>query len=105
MLESRWKARLQQVTEEALAYHEAAAAAGRDDGEPRLRELIHRVVAARRELADTEEALARLSAGSYGRCEDCASVIPAELLSVAPETRYCPRCAAGPASGPAAARQ
>src|SRR2546430_9904796 len=69
MLETRWKARLQQVTEEALAYHEAAAAAGRDDGEPRLRELLRRVVTARRELADTEEALARLSAGSYGHCE------------------------------------
>jgi DnaK suppressor protein len=100
LLETRWQARLQQVTELALAYHDAAAAAC-DEGGPRLQGLLRRVVSSRRALADTEEALARLSADNYGRCEDCAGAISSELLAVTPETRYCPRCAQdqGPESG------
>ena len=100
LLETRWQARLREITELALAYHEAAAAPG--DGTSggrerklRLDRLLRRTVAARRALADTEEALARLSAGSYGRCESCAGAIAAERLAVAPETRYCARCAPG----------
>jgi RNA polymerase-binding transcription factor len=102
-LEMRWRARLQEVTELSLAYHEAAAAADRGGGEDglparrllRLQGLQRRTVASRRALADTEEALARLSAGRYGRCESCAAAIPAQRLASAPETRYCDRCARG----------
>jgi hypothetical protein len=43
-------------------------------------------------LADVEEALSRLSAGEYGRCEQCGAQIPDRLLATAPEIRYCPRC-------------
>jgi RNA polymerase-binding transcription factor DksA len=101
LLEARWRARLQEVTELALAYHDAAAAAGHDTGgghEARLRQrqLLRRTVASRRALADTEEALARLSSGKYGWCECCAGAIPADRLSAAPETRYCARCAQEP---------
>ena len=105
LLETRWRARLQEVTELALAYHEAAAAAGQvtggDEGglhvQPllRLQRLLRRTVTSRRALADTEEALARLSAGRYGWCENCAAAIPAQRLAAAPETRYCARCARG----------
>ena len=49
----------------------------------------------RRALADTEEALARLSAGRYGWCESCAGAIPAQRLAATPEARYCARCARG----------
>jgi RNA polymerase-binding transcription factor DksA len=97
----RWRARLQEVTELALAYHEAAAAAGGHrtgvggDDTLRLQRLQRRTVTSRRALADTEEALARLSAGRYGRCESCAGVIPAQRLAATPETRYCARCARG----------
>jgi len=101
----RWRARLQEVTELALAYHEAAAAAaachgtGGGDAGPQmqrlLRLLLRRTVISRRALADTEEALARLSAGRYGRCESCAGAIPAQRLAATPETRYCARCARG----------
>ena len=56
--------------------------------------LFRRAVEARRELAEVEEALGRLTAGSFGRCGQCGSVIPAGLLTVIPERRYCPRCAA-----------
>jgi len=84
------------VTELSLAYHEAAAVAapapaGGPDGR-NLRQLLRRAVAARRALADTEDALARLASGRYGVCEDCAAAIPAWLLVVAPEARYCLRC-------------
>jgi RNA polymerase-binding transcription factor DksA len=95
----RWRARLQEVTELALAYHEAAAAGGHGgSGEGRLQveRLLRRTVISRRALADTEEALARLSAGRYGRCESCAGAIAAQRLAATPETRYCARCARGP---------
>jgi RNA polymerase-binding transcription factor DksA len=99
-LETRWQARLREVTRLALAYHEAAAAqehgtGGGREAQLRLERLLRRTVASRRALADTEEALSRLSAGSYGRCESCAGAIAAGRLAVTPETRYCPRCARG----------
>jgi RNA polymerase-binding transcription factor DksA len=97
VLEARWRARLEEVTELSLAYHHAAAASpDRLGGEPRARRLLGRAVAARRNLADTEEALGRLAAGHYGRCEQCGSPIGSALLIAVPETRYCPRCAAEP---------
>ena len=99
-LDSRWRARLLEVTELSLAYHDAAAGAVGSDapaaaeaGRRQLRRLLSRAVDARRALADTEEALVRLSAGRFGRCEHCAQPVPAEVLALAPETRYCPRCA------------
>ena len=99
-LESRWRTRLQEVTELSLAYHDAAAAAAVRSGGRRsaqaggrqLRYLMNRAVAARRALADTEDALARLSAGHFGFCEHCAAPMPAARLAETPEARYCPRC-------------
>jgi RNA polymerase-binding transcription factor DksA len=44
-------------------------------------------VAARRALSDSEEALARLSAGNYGICEQCGSEIPLAELVAEPEVR------------------
>ena len=96
LLEDRWQARVQEVTELSLAYHVAAAAVpddiGDGAGQPEIASLLRRVAAARRKLADVEEALGRLAAGTFGSCEQCGSVIPAGLLTAAPETRYCPRC-------------
>jgi RNA polymerase-binding transcription factor DksA len=102
LLEARWRTRLQEVTELALAYHDAAAiAVGRGTGSGhearlRLRTLLRQTVASRRALADTEEALARLSAGNYGWCESCAGAISTQRLVITPETRYCARCAQEP---------
>ncbi|HEY2281614.1 MAG TPA: TraR/DksA C4-type zinc finger protein [Streptosporangiaceae bacterium] len=98
LLEARWQARLREVTELSLAYHAVAAATEdvRGDGAERL---LRRTVAARRGLADVEEALARLTAGSFGRCEQCGSVIPTDDLAAVPERRYCPACAAGAGAG------
>lgn len=94
LLEARWQARLHEITELSLAYHAAGAPDG--DGAASQREmerLLRRTVVARRKLADVEEALARLTAGGFGRCEQCGAAIPAGLLTAVPETRYCPRCA------------
>jgi DnaK suppressor protein len=103
LLEARWQANVQEVTELSLAYHVAAAAvpggSGDGTGQPQIAALLRRAVQARRKLADVEEALSRLAAGSFGRCEQCGSAIPAGLLAVAPETRYCPRCDA-PSAAP-----
>jgi RNA polymerase-binding transcription factor DksA len=104
LLEARWRARLQEVTELSLAYASTPDGARTPDGvgTPHgvdtgraARSLLHRAVAARRKLADVEEALGRLAAGTFGRCEQCGSAIGPHLLSVLPEARYCPRCAAG----------
>jgi hypothetical protein len=106
-LEAIWQARLLQVTELSLAFHDAEAAASAggpgSSGIPEsarrgLRELMGRAVAARRALADVDEALARLEAGRFGRCEQCAAAIPEATLARAPQTRYCPACDCVPAA-------
>jgi RNA polymerase-binding transcription factor len=102
LLEARWQARLRELTELSLAYHVAIAAvpasagagfdgAGFGDG-PEAQGLLRRTVAARRKLADVEEALTRLAAGEFGRCEQCGARLPDGLLAAAPELRYCARC-------------
>ena len=105
LLEARWQARLQEVTELSLAYHDAAAApalsADGDEAQPakrRLRRLLRQAVTARRALADTEDALTRLTNGRYGRCEHCATALPSSMLAVEPETRYCQHCVPEPAA-------
>lgn len=82
--------------------------AGRDDTAAAAQtRLLCRTIAARRKLADVEEALDRLAAGTFGRCEQCHLPIPVGLLTVCPDRRYCPRCAAEgpPVSWPALAGQ
>jgi hypothetical protein len=133
LLEARWRARLQEVTELSLAYHAAAAADPAAPADPRdpadppgpagpqardggpgplgtqrllrhellCRELLCRAIVARRKLADVEEALGRLAAGTFGSCEQCESQIPDGLLAVTPERRYCPRCEAEAGPAPA----
>jgi len=113
LLEARWRSRLQEVTELALAYHDAAAAAGLGSSgghhvRLRLRALLRQTVASRQALAGTEEALTRLAAGTYGWCESCGGAIPAQRLAVTPETRYCDRYAQEPrlqTPGPGRARR
>jgi RNA polymerase-binding transcription factor DksA len=104
LLEAQWRVRLQEVTELSLAYHDAAAVTAAappgPPGERKLRQLLRRAIAARRALADTDEALSRLASGRYGLCEGCGAAIPAWLLTGTPDTRFCPRCQ--PPSLPAA---
>ena len=107
VLEAIWQARLLQVTELSLAFHDAEAAVSSgglgssdvtESAQRGLRELMGRAVAARRALADVDEALARLETGRFGRCEQCAAAIPQATLVRAPQTRYCPACDCVPAA-------
>lgn len=98
ILEARWRVRLQELTELSMAYHAAAAD---DPEETRARRLLHRAVAARQRLAETEDGLGRLAAGVFGRCEQCGTLIAGVVLAAAPESRYCARCA-GAATDPRA---
>lgn len=103
-LEDRWRAALQEVTELSVAYHGAAAdgpdGSGTGPGHDGIRLLLLRTIAARRKLADVDDALGRLTAGTFGRCEQCGSPIGDGLLAAVPETRYCPRCATGAGPSP-----
>ena len=93
VLEARWRIRLQEVTELSVAYHAAAAGSAAAAGDPQARQLLGRAVAARQRLADTEDALGRLAAGGFGRCEQCMGPISGKLLTAVPESRYCASCA------------
>jgi RNA polymerase-binding transcription factor DksA len=101
LLESRWRACLRDVTELALAYHTAVGeSGGRGDRAAQLeaQTLLNHAIAARRKLADVEDALGRLAAGNFGACEQCGAQIPAGLLASTPETRYCAHCDIPPLS-------
>jgi len=94
ILEERWQDRLHLVTELSLAYHSATADAPAGRADEATRRLLLEAVAARRRLADTEDALGRIAAGGFGRCEQCQAPIPDALLAAAPEVRYCADCVA-----------
>jgi RNA polymerase-binding transcription factor DksA len=62
-------------------------------------------VAERLALAEIEAALARLAAGRFGWCEQCAAAITIARLAEVPQARYCQACerqqaAAGAATWP-----
>ena len=44
------------------------------------------------ELAAIDDALSRLSQGTYGQCTDCDATIPAARLKAAPEAARCIGC-------------
>lgn len=43
-------------------------------------------------LAEVTAALARLDAGTYGRCEGCGASVPDERLEIMPAARFCVAC-------------
>lgn len=47
---------------------------------------------ARAALEQTESALARIEEGSYGKCTECGSDIPAARLEARPEAELCVSC-------------
>lgn len=51
---------------------------------------------AQERLADVDAALARLAAGTYGRCESCGSDIGTARLQARPAARTCITCAVAP---------
>jgi DnaK suppressor protein len=51
------------------------------------------LAAARKRIAEVDDALQRVDAGSYGVCERCGRPIPAERLEARPFARHCIACA------------
>jgi RNA polymerase-binding transcription factor DksA len=99
LLEARWQTNLRRVTELSIAFHDAAASVqpgSPGNADPRIERLMRQAVAARRALANTDEALSRMAAGRFGVCEYCVGAIPQRTLLRVPESRYCPRCGAEP---------
>lgn len=99
--EARGRLRRLLVAEKAaqaaqLAQHRAAARDLRDlnDADSVLERELAEVGAARAEeaVADTEHALQRLDASTYGRCEACGAHIPFERLAAIPAARLCVAC-------------
>jgi len=43
----------------------------------------------KRQLADVEEAIVKVKAGTYGRCEECGNEISEARLAARPMSRYC----------------
>lgn len=80
--------RLEQLSELA----EAAANLPRavDDVHDEVDEILR--TSATKALTEVDAALDRLHAGTYGRCERCATHIPFERLEILPMSRYCIRC-------------
>jgi DnaK suppressor protein len=51
---------------------------------------------ARDHLTDLDQAIRRIEAGTYGRCETCGQPIAAERLAARPAAHTCIRCSAQP---------
>lgn len=76
---------LDQLTEAA-----ASASFTADVAQEQVNEILR--ASAMAALTEVEDALERLRAGTYGRCERCAEPIPVERLEILPMSRYCTPC-------------
>ena len=54
---------------------------------------------ARDAIADIDDALARIDAGTYGECESCCAPIPLERLDAIAHARFCVVCSGVRSSG------
>jgi DnaK suppressor protein len=89
------------VTDQLAAIADSTALVPDDEHDPegatigyeraRLGSLLTR---AESEVRELQEAAARLSGGSYGRCTGCGGPIAAERLAALPSTPLCLTCAA-----------
>ncbi len=56
------------------------------------------LIRCRADIVELEAAIARLTDGTYRRCQRCQAQIPLERLEALPATRFCVSCAAGPSA-------
>jgi RNA polymerase-binding transcription factor DksA len=79
-----------------IAEHDQTARAltGQRDVDSLLeREVAEDLAARAREaIDDIDDAIARMDAGTYGRCDTCGGPIPLERLEVMPYARLCVSC-------------
>jgi RNA polymerase-binding protein DksA len=103
-LENRLRERRTRLWEEAMAADSELRALA-EDRESELEETAQHEDAAalitsldvrtRREIEETDSALARIADGRYGLCTRCGSPITVARLQALPETRFCVPCAPG----------
>jgi DnaK suppressor protein len=87
-LEQQRQFRLEQLQELAEAATNSKPAV--DNVNDEVGEILK--VGAMTALADVEDALDRLRAGTYGDCAQCTQPISCERLEILPMSRYCMRC-------------
>lgn len=98
LLEERWRDTLERITALSIAYHDAAqlvpsgVPATHGASSRPARRLARQAVAERQTLAEIEAALERVTAGRYGRCEQCGRQIASARLAAEPHVRYCAAC-------------
>lgn len=80
--------RLEQLQELADLTADSSPAGG--DVHDQVNEILR--ASAMSALADVDDALDRLRAGTYGTCARCTQQIPSERLEILPMSRHCMRC-------------
>ncbi|GIF01142.1 TraR/DksA family transcriptional regulator [Paractinoplanes rishiriensis] len=86
MLEEQFVLQTRRLTELTI-YGRLPGHAGYD---PNTLDIL--TTSARQAIADTAQALRRMTEGTYGRCEQCQRPIPLGRLREVPHARYCTRC-------------
>ncbi|HET6534271.1 MAG TPA: TraR/DksA C4-type zinc finger protein [Actinoplanes sp.] len=89
MLEEQFAVHTTRLTE-LTVYGRMRRSADRD---PQALELL--AASARQGIADTAQALRRMTEGTYGVCEGCHMPIPLGRLRALPHATHCARCEAG----------
>jgi RNA polymerase-binding transcription factor DksA len=93
MLTEQWRQQVEDVI--GLSYDALAPDPDADaDGSHTTDRLLgsRLLAAARRQLAETEDALARLDDGTYGLCGACGQPIRPERLEILPAAALCVAC-------------
>jgi DnaK suppressor protein len=91
-LNARWHRKLDEVVALSAACEDSASVDADRAVAPSLR-LHDRASIAFDDLAAIEDAMARVDAGTYGRCAACGQQMPEEWLAEEPQIRHCPDCA------------
>ena len=93
MLEEQWRLQVGDIVE--LSYATLDADTDRDDEGFRATDQLRSsrlLAAARQQLQDTEDALARLDDGTFGMCGSCGEPVSPERLEILPAARLCVAC-------------
>lgn len=95
LLVEQWRAQLDDVTRlsvEVAGQREGIQKGAAGAGTEYTSVAVRLLAAARHQLEETEDALRRLEAGSYGRCDRCRLPIPSARLEALPAARLCVAC-------------
>lgn len=94
MLEEQWRQQVAHIVELSYEMHSPLIDEPDADGfRGDRRNVTARLLsAARRQLEETEAALARLDSGGYGSCGRCGEAVPTERLAILPAAKYCVAC-------------